>query len=90
MSSIFSPKMPSLPPVQPLPEPPKSEVSAEEKERIAKEQAKENQRQKKKLEEKRTYTKLKDHGTDISFENEVKKPIAKETKETKSSLTFGD
>ena len=31
--------MPSLPPVQPLPEPPKSEVSAEEKERIAKEQA---------------------------------------------------
>jgi hypothetical protein len=39
MSSIFSPKMPSLPPVQPLPEPPKSEVSAEEKERIAKEQA---------------------------------------------------
>ena len=44
----------------------------------------------KKVEEKRTYTKLKDHGTDISFENEVKKPIAKETKETKSSLTFGD
>jgi len=39
MSSIFSPKMPSLPPVQPLPEPPSSEVSAEEKERIAKEQA---------------------------------------------------
>ena len=39
MSSIFSPKMPSLPPVQPLPEPPKSEVSAEEKEKIAKEQA---------------------------------------------------
>ena len=39
MSSIFSPKMPPLPPVQPLPEPPKSEVSAEEKERIAKEQA---------------------------------------------------
>ena len=35
-------------------------------------------------------TKLKDHGTDISYENEVKKPIAKETKETKSSLTFGD
>jgi len=45
------------------------------------------------LEEKRTYTKLKDHGTDISYENEIKKPIikeAKETKETKSSLTFGD
>ena len=39
MSSIFSPKMPSLPPVQPLPEPPSSEVSAEEKEKIAKEQA---------------------------------------------------
>ena len=45
---------------------------------------------KKEPEEKRTYTKLKDHGTDISFENEVKKPVAKETKETKSSLTFGD
>jgi len=39
MGSIFRPKMPSLPPVQPLPEPPSSEVSAEEKERIAKEQA---------------------------------------------------
>ena len=39
MSSIFSPKMPPLPPVQPLPAPPSSEVSAEEKERIAKEQA---------------------------------------------------
>ena len=45
---------------------------------------------KKEPEKKRTYTKLKDHGTDISFENEVKKPVAKETKETKSSLTFGD
>ena len=39
MSSIFSPKMPPLPPVQPLPEPPSAEVSAEEKERIAAEQA---------------------------------------------------
>ena len=39
MSSIFSPKMPPLPPVQPLPEPPAAEVSAEEKERIAAEQA---------------------------------------------------
>jgi hypothetical protein len=45
---------------------------------------------KKELKEKRTYTKLKDHGTDISYENEIKKPVAKETKETKSSLTFGD
>ena len=48
---------------------------------------------KKESEEKRTYTKLKDHGTDISFENEIKKPVekeTKETKETKSSLTFGD
>jgi len=36
---FLSPKMPPLPPVQPLPEPPSSEVSAEEKERIAKEQA---------------------------------------------------
>ena len=36
---FLMPKMPPLPPVQPLPAPPSSEVSAEEKERIAKEQA---------------------------------------------------
>ena len=36
MGSLFSPKMPSPPPVQPLPEPP--EVSDEEKARIAQEQ----------------------------------------------------
>ena len=40
MGSIFSPKMPSLPPVQPLPEPPSTELSQEEKDRIAAEQAK--------------------------------------------------
>ena len=39
MSSIFSPKMPPLPPVQPLPTPPSTEVSPEEKRRIAAEQA---------------------------------------------------
>ena len=39
MSAIFSPKMPSLPPVQPLPTPPSTEVSQEEKDRIAAEQA---------------------------------------------------
>ena len=39
MSSIFSPKMPPLPPVQPLPEPPSAEVSQEEKDKIAAEQA---------------------------------------------------
>ena len=39
MGSIFKPKMPPLPPVQPAPPPPSSEVSAEEKERIAAEQA---------------------------------------------------
>ena len=39
MGFLKAPKMPALPPVQPLPEPPSSEVSAEEKERIAKEQA---------------------------------------------------
>ncbi len=39
MSSIFSPKMPSLPPVQPLPTPPSTELSQEEKDRIAAEQA---------------------------------------------------
>ena len=31
--------MPPLPPVQPAPEPPEAEISAEEKEKIAKEQA---------------------------------------------------
>jgi len=49
---------------------------------------------KKKLKDKRVYDKLKDHGTDISFENEIKKPEvkikkAKETKETKSSMVSG-
>ena len=39
MGSIFRPKTPPLPPVQPAPEPPAAEVSAEEKEAIAKEQA---------------------------------------------------
>ena len=39
MGSIFSPKMPSLPPVQPLPAAPSTELSQEEKERIAAEQA---------------------------------------------------
>jgi len=49
---------------------------------------------KKKLKDKRVYDKLKDHGTDISYENEIKKPEvkikkAKETKETKSSMVSG-
>jgi len=39
MGSIFSPKMPSLPPVQPLPAAPSTELSQEEKDRIAAEQA---------------------------------------------------
>jgi hypothetical protein len=39
MSSIFSPKMPPLPPVRPLPPPPSTELSQEEKDRIASEQA---------------------------------------------------
>ena len=42
MSSLFKPKMPPLPPVQPLPEPPAAvpeEISPEKKEEIAKEQA---------------------------------------------------
>ena len=38
MGSLFRPRMPALPPVQPLPEPPKAEVSQEEKDRIAAEQ----------------------------------------------------
>ena len=44
--------------------------------------------------EKRTYDKAIDHGNDITFENEIKKPEVKakvkETKETNSSLTFGE
>jgi len=44
--------------------------------------------------EKRTYEKKIDHSNDITFENEIKKPEVKvklkDTKETKSSLTFGE
>jgi len=40
MGFLKAPQMPPLPPVQPLPEAPSTEVSAEEKERIAAEQAK--------------------------------------------------
>jgi len=44
--------------------------------------------------EKRTYDKAIDHGNDITFENEIKKPEVKakpkDTKETKSSLKFGE
>jgi len=39
MGSIFKPKMPPLPPVQPPPPMPEPTVSAEEKERLAKERA---------------------------------------------------
>jgi len=39
MGSIFRPKMPSLPAPPPAPEPPSEELSSEEKEAIAKEQA---------------------------------------------------
>ena len=35
---FLKPTMPPLPPIQPLPEPPKAEVSQEEKDRIAAEQ----------------------------------------------------
>ena len=38
MGSLFRPKMPPLPPVQPLPEPPSSELSQAEKDKIAMEQ----------------------------------------------------
>ena len=39
MGSLFKPKMPPLPPVQPAPTPPSAEMSQEEKDRIAAEQA---------------------------------------------------
>ena len=51
MGSLFKPKMPPLPPVQPLPEPPKAEVSQEEKDRIAAEQRKMERKRKKNLRE---------------------------------------
>ena len=38
MGSLFSPKIPPLPPVQPLPTPPSTKLSQEEKDRIASEQ----------------------------------------------------
>ena len=38
MGSILSPRMPSLPPVQPLPPPPSAELSAEEKAKVKAEQ----------------------------------------------------
>ena len=38
MGSLLSPKKPPLPPVQPLPTPPSTELSQEEKDRIASEQ----------------------------------------------------
>ena len=38
MGSLFKPKMPPLPPVQPAPTPPSTELSQEEKDRIAAEQ----------------------------------------------------
>ena len=42
------------------------------------------------VETKRTYEKIKDHATDISYENELKKDTVSETKkEKKSQLTFG-
>ena len=39
--------------------------------------------------EKRTYEKAIDHGSDITFENEVKHIETKRISETTSSLTFG-
>ena len=42
------------------------------------------------VETKRTYEKIKDHATDISYENEILNKSTKETvQETKSSTTFG-
>ena len=46
MGSILKPKMPSLPPVQPLPEPPSTELSAEEQEKLDAEFAAKERRRK--------------------------------------------
>ena len=46
MGSILKPKMPSLPPVQPLPEPPSTELSAEEQTKLDAEFAAKERRRK--------------------------------------------
>lgn len=46
MGSLFSPKMPSLPPVQPLSPAPSGELSQEEKDRIAAEEAERERKRK--------------------------------------------
>jgi len=46
MGSILKPKMPSLPPVQPLPEPPSTELSAEEQAKLDAEFAAKERRRK--------------------------------------------
>ena len=63
--------MPPLPPVQPLPEPPKSEMSAEDKERIAAEQAAIERRRRGRKSKILTVTGL----SDIADENVEKKTL---------------
>jgi hypothetical protein len=46
MGSIFKPKMPTLPPVQPLPEAPSDELSTEEQEKLDAEFAAKERRRK--------------------------------------------
>jgi hypothetical protein len=46
MGSIFKPKMPALPPVQPLPEAPSTELSAEEQAKLDAEMAAKERRRK--------------------------------------------
>ena len=46
MGSILEPKMPSMPPVQPLPEPPSTELSAEEQAKLDAEFAAKERRRK--------------------------------------------
>ena len=46
MGSIFKPKIPALPPVQPLPEPPSTELSAEEQAKLDAEFADKERRRK--------------------------------------------
>jgi hypothetical protein len=46
MGSILKPKMPALPPVQPLPEPPSTELSAEEQAKLDAEFAAKERRRK--------------------------------------------
>ena len=82
---FLRPKMPALPPPPPAPEPIDPELSDEEKAKLKAEQdAIERRRRGRKS------TILTGPLGIQETKEEIKKPKIKETKETKSSLTFGE